>query len=65
LATAATNITAVNNIDQIEEERRRFAAFGIEYEVWGPEQLYERLRTSPATVHRFLGEYGVASFSVC
>jgi hypothetical protein len=56
LTTAATNITAVNNVAQIEKERRRFLDAGIQYDVWGPEEIYNRLRASRSVVRRFLGE---------
>lgn len=56
LTTAAINITSVKNITQIRKEKLRFLKLGIEYEVWGPEQLYNRIRTSRSAVRRFLGE---------
>lgn len=54
LATAATNITDLPLRDEIAREKIRFKALGIDYEVWGPEQLYERLGRSRRTVLRFL-----------
>jgi hypothetical protein len=59
LATAATNTTGVRVREQIEAEEKRFASLGIKYEVWGPEELYKRLRASSESVRRFLGEIWV------
>jgi hypothetical protein len=55
LATAAENVTDAKVRDQIEAEVQRFAALGIAYEIWGPEQLYRRLLHSRTTIQRFLG----------
>lgn len=56
LAVAAPNITNAANRDQIAKEKARFAAFGIDYEVWGPEPVYDRLRPHEDLVARFLGD---------
>jgi len=55
LAIAAPNITNAANRDQIAKEKARFAALGIDYEVWGPEPVYDRLRPHEDLVTRFLG----------
>jgi hypothetical protein len=46
----------VRVLAQIKAEEQRFAPLGIQYEVWGPEGLYARLRTNRDAVRRFLGE---------
>ncbi|MBW8303793.1 MAG: hypothetical protein K0M78_07600, partial [Brevundimonas sp.] len=55
LCVAAPNIITANNRKQIEGETERFAALGLEYEVWGPEQVWNRLRGDRDAVNRFLG----------
>jgi hypothetical protein len=55
LSIAATNITSTRVLAQIQEEKQRFLVFGIQYEVWGPEQLYEFIRAHRHLVRRFLG----------
>lgn len=57
LVTAAKDITAIQNADQITRERARFAAIGVIYEVWGPEQLTERFGLAHRSLtQRMLGE---------
>lgn len=55
LAVAAPNIVNAGNRDQIAEEKSRFAKLGIDYQVWGPEPVYDRLRLHADLVSRFLG----------
>ena len=55
LSVAAPNIVSAKNGDQIQREIARFAALGIGYEVWGPEETYGRLRANRDLVNRFLG----------
>ena len=41
--------------DEIEAERKRFAKIGIEYEVWPPRYMQEKLRHHPGLIAQFLG----------
>jgi tetratricopeptide (TPR) repeat protein len=54
LITAATNITSVEILDRRKTETARFAVLGVEYEIWGPEELTQRLQNDRPTVQRFL-----------
>lgn len=56
LSVAATNLTSVILWEQIAAERARFEAVGIQFEVWGPEKLHERLLGHEDLARRFLGE---------
>lgn len=59
LATAAaTNST--ERMAEIEVERKRFHAIGVEYEVWSPRQLQEKLRDQRGVVQQFLGGWWVS-----
>lgn len=56
LVTAATNITSTDILDQRAAETARFSQLAITYEVWGPEQLTDRIGTAErALAQRFLG----------
>jgi hypothetical protein len=54
LITAASNITSVEILEQRSLEVVRFAGLGIEYDVWGPEELTQRLQNDRPTAQRFL-----------
>ena len=57
LATSATNITDTKLLDQREAEAQRFAQHGVEYIVWGPDQLTDAIAMASASVARqFLGQ---------
>ncbi|WP_124816225.1 tetratricopeptide repeat protein [Burkholderia cepacia] len=43
--------------DQIIEERLRFDALGMEYEVWGPRQFQNKLRHQRGIVTQYMGNY--------
>lgn len=57
LCIAAPNIITEGNRKQVELETKRFAALGLEYELWGPEQVWKRLRADRDGVNRFLGPF--------
>ncbi len=42
-------------IADIEVAKARFATFGLEFEVWSPRQLQEKLRRQPGMVSQYLG----------
>lgn len=42
-------------IADIEAAKARFATFGVEFEVWSPRQLQEKLRRQPGMVSQYLG----------
>ncbi|MGX1691341.1 hypothetical protein [Brevundimonas naejangsanensis] len=44
-----------NRIADIEAAKARFATFGLEFEVWSPRQLQEKLRGQPGMVSQYLG----------
>lgn len=57
LAVAAENAIDVKVVDQIAAEAARFAQCDMEYELWGPETLTDRLLAAgPAVSRRFLGQ---------
>ena len=56
LVTAAENITQVNVLAQVALERERFKDVGIEYEVWGPDDVTRRLSGDRPTTQRFLDD---------
>ncbi|MCO6415795.1 hypothetical protein JYK14_06335 [Siccirubricoccus sp. KC 17139] len=39
---------------EVQQEKARFAKLGVEYEVWAPRQLQERLRPWPGIVSQFM-----------
>ncbi|ONS84944.1 hypothetical protein A8E36_01830 [Burkholderia cenocepacia] len=43
--------------DKIVEERLRFDALGMEYEVWGPRQFQNKLRHQRGIVTQYMGNY--------
>ena len=43
--------------DKIVEERLRFDALGMEYEVWGPRQFLNKLRHQRGIVTQYMGNY--------
>ncbi|MBG0792246.1 ankyrin repeat domain-containing protein [Methylocystis sp. H62] len=55
LATAATNLHAEVLVAAIRTEQERFRGLGLHYEVWGPEELFDRLRRDPLSLRQFLG----------
>ncbi|MBR1146116.1 NACHT domain-containing protein [Bradyrhizobium sp. AUGA SZCCT0431] len=55
LVTASRNITSHALRNQIDLEKERFHALGIDYEVWGPEQIVSKLQNHRAITTRFLG----------
>ena len=56
LATSATNVASAGVQKQIAAERRRFAALGVEYEVWSPVTLTNKLRPHRALAVNYLGD---------
>ena len=44
-----------NRLADIAGEKKRFADVGVEYEVWSPRQLQERLPRPPSVVSQFVG----------
>jgi hypothetical protein len=57
LVTSAANITQVSIRDQRDLETARFAALGVEYEVWGPEELARKMAGDRAGAERFLDKF--------
>jgi hypothetical protein len=55
IATAATNLAKIENIDQISSEGDRFRAIGIRYEAWGPHRLKQKLRPHRQLTANYLG----------
>ena len=47
---------SVERLKDIEREEERFRQIGVEYEVWSPRQLQEKLRPHRGIVSQFLGE---------
>jgi len=68
LATAA-DVKSSARQTEIEVEKRRFADFGVGYEIWPPRRLLEKLRPYPGIVAYYLGTEwvlrvcGVSGFS--
>lgn len=56
LATSATNVASAGVQQQIAVERRRFANLGVEYEVWSPVTLTNKLRPHRALAVNYLRE---------
>lgn len=56
LATTAYNTGDTKVQDQVTNERARFAAVGIEYELWGRHQFVAKLRPHKAIAIQFLGK---------
>jgi len=56
LATSATNVASAGVQKQIADERRRFAALGVEYEVWSPVTLTNKLRPHRALALNYLND---------
>ncbi|ARR52341.1 hypothetical protein HY78_02140 [Rhizorhabdus wittichii DC-6] len=54
LATSARNVDAIDIIERALKERKRFAALGISFEIWGPAQIASRLRPHRLTAQVFL-----------
>ncbi|MBF0354923.1 MAG: hypothetical protein HQL43_06785 [Alphaproteobacteria bacterium] len=55
----ASAVDALKLREAITKEIKRFREVGIEYEVWGPKQLQERLRPYRGIVSQYLGEHSV------
>lgn len=56
LATAATNVASERVQKQLAAERRRFAGLGIEYELWSPVTLTNKLRPHRALAVNYLSD---------
>lgn len=54
LAVAAP-MNSAQRLADIDVQRQRFKAVGLEYDVWGPRQLQELLREHPGIVSQHLG----------
>lgn len=57
LITAAANSTTLDVNKGIAAERKRFAAKGLRYDLWGPEDLVHRLKSQREITYRFLDPY--------
>lgn len=56
LATTAQNTGDRHIQNKVTEERRRFKALNVEYELWGPKQFVHKLRPRRAVTAQYLGE---------
>lgn len=52
----ATDVNSTERMAEVESERARFRSIGVNYEVWAPRQLQEKLRSQPGIVSHYLGE---------
>ncbi|MBD8736247.1 hypothetical protein [Sphingomonas sp. CFBP 13706] len=57
LATTALNAASRTVQDQVTLERKRFAALGMTYEMWGPTTLVAKVRPHRAVATTYLGAY--------
>lgn len=57
LATAAENVAHRKVQDQVSEEIKRFAALGIDYELWGPAAMVAKIRPHRNIAATYLEEY--------
>lgn len=55
ILVVAANVHSAQRDAEVKEERERFLAIGVEYEVWAPHQIQEKLRTHPGVVVQHLG----------
>jgi tetratricopeptide (TPR) repeat protein len=53
----ACDLSKTDRQDQLERERERFAALGVIYEAWSARVITHKLRSAPAVVARYIGEY--------
>jgi len=56
LATTAENAASRTVQDQVTAERTRFAALGVEYELWGPATLVAKIRPQRGIAVNYLGD---------
>ncbi|MBR0684077.1 hypothetical protein GXW74_26670 [Roseomonas eburnea] len=55
ILVVAANVHSAQRDAEVREERERFLAIGVEYEVWAPHQIQEKLRPHPGIVVQHLG----------
>ena len=55
ILVVAADVHSAERDAEVEEERKRFDALGIEYDVWAPLQIQEKLRLHPGIVVQHLG----------
>lgn len=55
LATTAKNTSITGVQDQIASEEARFAALGVAFELWGPNQFVQKLRPHRGLTSQYLG----------
>lgn len=59
ILVVAAPMHSQQRIDDIAIARAAFAAVGVEFEIWSPVQLQERLRDQPGIVSQYLEQYWV------